>query len=78
LYIPRLAVIETAKGQHILWNYWSTHANSFRSFVEFETAADLKTAVEKLDGREFKGVRVTCVADVCVVLLHPFISTNLA
>ncbi|KAH6707626.1 hypothetical protein DL95DRAFT_384517 [Leptodontidium sp. 2 PMI_412] len=33
------------------------------SFVEFETAADLKTAVEKLDGREFKGVRVTCVAD---------------
>ncbi|KAG4430590.1 hypothetical protein IFR05_013929 [Cadophora sp. M221] len=33
------------------------------SFVEFETAADLKTAVEKLDGREFKGVRVTCIAD---------------
>ncbi|EKD16025.1 pre-mRNA splicing factor [Drepanopeziza brunnea f. sp. 'multigermtubi' MB_m1] len=33
------------------------------SFVEFETALDLKTAVEKLDGREFKGVRVTCIAD---------------
>jgi len=33
------------------------------SFVEFETAADLKTAVEKLDGREFKGVTVRCVAD---------------
>ncbi|CCU74494.1 \x09 pre-mRNA splicing factor [Blumeria hordei DH14] len=33
------------------------------SFVEFETAADLKLAVEKLDGREFKGVAVTCVAD---------------
>jgi len=33
------------------------------SFVEFETAADLRTAVEKLDGREFKGVRVTCIAD---------------
>ncbi|PBP20654.1 pre-mRNA splicing factor [Diplocarpon rosae] len=33
------------------------------SFVEFETAADLKMAVEKLDGREFKGVRVTCIAD---------------
>ncbi|KAA8566780.1 hypothetical protein EYC84_009880 [Monilinia fructicola] len=33
------------------------------SFVEFETAADLKTAVEKLDGREFKGARVTCTAD---------------
>ncbi|KAJ0319275.1 hypothetical protein COL5a_010228 [Colletotrichum fioriniae] len=34
-----------------------------RGFVEFETAADLRTAVEKLDGREFKGSRVTCVAD---------------
>uniref|UniRef100_L2G6J8 Pre-mRNA splicing factor n=1 Tax=Colletotrichum fructicola (strain Nara gc5) TaxID=1213859 RepID=L2G6J8_COLFN len=34
-----------------------------RGFVEFETAADLRTAVEKLDGREFKGNRVTCVAD---------------
>ncbi|KAL3420782.1 pre-mRNA splicing factor [Phlyctema vagabunda] len=33
------------------------------SFVEFETAADLKTAVEKLDGREFKGVPVRCIAD---------------
>jgi len=37
----------------------------FDSFVEFETAADLKTAVEKLDNREFKGQRVNCVADVC-------------
>lgn len=34
------------------------------SFVEFETAVDLKTAVEKLDNREFKGQRVNCVADV--------------
>ncbi|KAF7558939.1 hypothetical protein G7046_g5208 [Stylonectria norvegica] len=34
-----------------------------RGFVEFETAADLRTAVEKLDGREFKGQRVTCTAD---------------
>jgi hypothetical protein len=33
-------------------------------FVEFESAADLKTAVEKLDGRELKGSRVTSVADV--------------
>jgi hypothetical protein len=33
-------------------------------FVEFETANDLKTAVEKLDQHEFKGSRVTCVADV--------------
>jgi hypothetical protein len=34
------------------------------SFVEFETAADLRTAVEKLDHLEFKGSRVSCVADV--------------
>jgi hypothetical protein len=32
--------------------------------VEFETSADLKSAVEKLDGREFKGVTVHCTADV--------------
>merc|ERR1712000_485060 len=36
---------------------------SGRGFVEFESAADLRTAVEKLDGREFKGTRVQCVAD---------------
>ncbi|KAI0174289.1 pre-mRNA splicing factor [Pestalotiopsis sp. NC0098] len=34
------------------------------SFVEFETEADLRTAVEKLDQREFKGARVTCLADI--------------
>jgi hypothetical protein len=33
-------------------------------FVEFETAADLSTAVEKLDNREFKGRTVHCVANV--------------
>lgn len=32
--------------------------------MEFETAADLKKAVEALDGREFKELRVTCVANV--------------
>jgi transcription initiation factor TFIID subunit 15 len=35
-----------------------------RGFVEYETKADLLSAVEKLDNREFKGVAVTCVADV--------------
>ncbi|RJE22061.1 electron transfer flavoprotein-ubiquinone oxidoreductase [Aspergillus sclerotialis] len=35
-----------------------------RGFVEFETSNDLKVAVEKLDGREFKGSRVTCIADI--------------
>ncbi|KAF9697078.1 hypothetical protein EKO04_004831 [Ascochyta lentis] len=33
-------------------------------FVEYETAADLKTAVEKLDRREFKGQEVTCTQDI--------------
>jgi hypothetical protein len=49
---------------------WKFAANTIRSFVEFETAADLKTAVEKLDGREFKGVRVTCTADVSISFLE--------
>lgn len=40
------------------------HTNAGCSFVEFENAADLRTAVEKLDGREFKGQRVNCIADV--------------
>lgn len=41
------------------------HTNRGNSFVEFETAADLKTAVEKLDNQEFKGATVHCVSDVC-------------
>ena len=47
------------------------------SFVEFETAADLRTAVEKLDGREFKGSRVECVADVSLAYLAS-VATNCA
>jgi RNA recognition motif-containing protein len=44
--------------------YSETNRNgSSEGFVEFETAADLRTAVEKLDGREFKNARVTCVAN---------------
>jgi len=34
-----------------------------RGYVEYETLADLTDAVEKLDGREFKGSDVQCVAD---------------
>ena len=30
----------------------------------------MRTAVEKLDGREFKGARVICVADVSIKWLH--------
>ncbi|KAF2661124.1 hypothetical protein K491DRAFT_674110 [Lophiostoma macrostomum CBS 122681] len=33
-------------------------------FVEYETAQDLSTAVEKLDRREFKGQEVKCTQDV--------------
>lgn len=39
-------------------------ANLETRFVEFETAADLKKAVEALDGREFKEHRVTCTPNV--------------
>lgn len=39
-------------------------AKTTSSFVEFETSPDLKTAVEKLDNREFKGASVHCAADV--------------
>ena len=39
-------------------------ANTIPRFVEFETAADLKTAVEKLDNQDFKGTNVHCYADV--------------
>ncbi|KAN0083411.1 hypothetical protein V8E54_002499 [Elaphomyces granulatus] len=35
-----------------------------KGFVEFESSSDLKLAVDKLDGREFKGSRVTCTADI--------------
>ncbi|KAL1989422.1 hypothetical protein VTN96DRAFT_184 [Rasamsonia emersonii] len=35
-----------------------------RGFVEFESSSDLKVAVDKLDGREFKGSRVTCTPDI--------------
>ncbi|CAF9923684.1 MAG: hypothetical protein GOMPHAMPRED_003420 [Gomphillus americanus] len=37
--------------------------NDGRGFVEFETSADLRTAVEKLDNTEFKGQAVHCVAN---------------
>lgn len=44
--------------------YSETGRNSNgEGFVEFETAADLKKAVDTLDGRDFKEQRVTCVAN---------------
>lgn len=41
---------------------------TFYSFVEYETAADLASAVEKLDNSEFKGSTVRCISDVCFTL----------
>ncbi|PSK44193.1 hypothetical protein B9Z65_173 [Elsinoe australis] len=37
--------------------------NSARGFVEYETADDLASAVDKLDGSEFKGGPVQCISD---------------
>ncbi|KAM0795393.1 hypothetical protein BDR22DRAFT_871532 [Usnea florida] len=34
-----------------------------KGFVEFETASDLKVAVDKLDSQDFKGASVRCLAD---------------
>jgi len=34
-----------------------------KGFVEYETAADLATAVEKLDNSDFKGSTVRCISD---------------
>ncbi|ROV96616.1 hypothetical protein VPNG_09001 [Cytospora leucostoma] len=49
-------------GCDVVYSETGRNANG-EGFVEFETAADLKKAVEALDGREFKELRVTCVAN---------------
>ncbi|KAB5566802.1 hypothetical protein GE09DRAFT_1284525 [Coniochaeta sp. 2T2.1] len=49
-------------GLDVVYSETGRNSNG-EGFVEFESAADLRTAVEKLDGREFKGGRVTCVAN---------------
>ncbi|KAK5132692.1 hypothetical protein LTR08_008736 [Meristemomyces frigidus] len=41
-----------------------------KGFVEYETAADLTTAVEKLDNHDFKGSNVHCISDVHHPLLY--------
>ncbi|OAQ96458.1 hypothetical protein LLEC1_04446 [Akanthomyces lecanii] len=43
--------------------YSETARDSGRGFVEYENAGDLRTAVEKLDGCEFKGKVVQCIVD---------------
>lgn len=45
--------------------------------VEFETHDDLREAVAKLDGTEFKGNRVTCIAEVTVcITLYMWIESS--
>lgn len=53
-------------------SFWTYRTDLANRFVEFETAADLKVAVEKLDNQDFKGSNVRCIADVC----HPFTPPN--
>ncbi|RKU48704.1 hypothetical protein DL546_009588 [Coniochaeta pulveracea] len=49
-------------GMDVVYSETGRNGNG-EGFVEFESAGDLRTAVEKLDGREFKGQAVTCVAN---------------
>lgn len=60
--IQKLVENETGKG---MFGLAISYVTDEASFVEFETSADLKSAVEKLDGREFKGATVHCTPDVC-------------
>ena len=46
--------------------------------MEFETASDLKVAVEKLDNQEFKGANVHVEADVCAPRSHTSTLTHSA
>ena len=52
-----------AKGMH-LQSPFDTDNTNLQSFVEYETAADLATAVEKLDNHTFKDATVRCISDV--------------
>ena len=61
--IPKLAATAMAKGKTHTATQYQVLINSAR-FVEFETAGDLKVAVDKLDNQEFKGASVRCLADV--------------
>ena len=60
---PRSAVTAMAKGEIHIATRCHIIINGVR-FVEFETAGDLKVAVDKLDNQDFKGASVRCVSDV--------------
>ncbi|KAL2119287.1 hypothetical protein VTJ04DRAFT_6247 [Mycothermus thermophilus] len=50
-------------GRDVVYSETNRSSGGTEGLIEFETAEDLRIAVEKLDGREFKGSRVTCVAN---------------
>lgn len=64
LFSPRSGAIVMEKGRSFGPAKDYTLANTTARFVEFETAVDLKTAVENLDNQDFKGTKVHCYADV--------------
>lgn len=55
------------RGQFLLSRFYQ-HVLTNDRFVEYETAADLASAVEKLDNNEFKGSTVRCISDVRILL----------
>ena len=67
---PRSAATAMAKGKIHTATHCHLVVNSDR-FVEFETAGDLKIAVDKLDNQEFKGASVRCLADVRSPINNP-------
>lgn len=72
-----MSILDSKAFKQSLHIFWTGIADVVRvceqkkRFVEFETGSDLKTAVEKLDGREFKGSRVICTQDVGNPLVSP-------
>lgn len=65
--IPRLAVIVMPvvqeRGMRRVFPPSKEYTDISR-FVEYETSDDLASAVEKLDGSDFKGAVVRCISDV--------------
>lgn len=60
----KLAASATVLGKSTPAHICASQTLTCASFVEYETAADLRTAVEKLDRREFKGQEVSCKEEV--------------
>jgi transcription initiation factor TFIID subunit 15 len=53
-----------------------TTGSGGKGFVEYETAADLESAVEKLHQHDFKGVPVNCISDVSARPVEPSTETS--